>query len=416
DNARLYRRVERQNRTLATLAHLARDFSILDLEQLLQHIARAIKRLINYDAFSILLVDQERSCLRHRFSIRYDKRVELDQIPLGKGITGAAAELREVVRADDTLADPRYIPSHPDIRSEVAVPLIVRDRVIGVMDLESERYAYFTDEHVRMLSLLAPQIAIAVENARLYEELAQRQKQMEQDLEAARELQSALVWRTPPEIEGLELAVGYRPARQVTGDLCHFYPLDSGEALIALGDVSGKGVAAALYGALVNGLLMSLAPRRRSPAALLKALNQALLERQVYARYVTLLTLRWLPSAQQMVIANAGGMPPLLCRQGEILKPRVEGVPLGLLPDAEHEEVILHGKAGDLLLLYSDGVPDQMNGQGEDYGRDRLLDVVRRHSDRSPQELVNAIFADLDQFSQGSGPSDDQTILVLRLR
>lgn len=416
DNARLYRRVERQNRMLATLAHLARDFSILDLDQLLEHIAQAVKRIIDYDAFSILLVDENRCCLTSRFSLRYDQRVKLDRIPLGQGITGAAAVEREVIRADETLGDPRYAPSHPGIRSEVAVPLVVRDRVIGVMDLESERHAHFTDGHVRMLSLLAPQIAISIENARLYEEVARRQRQMEQDLEAARELQYALVWRQPPEIEGLDVAVGYRPARQITGDLCHFYPLDSGEAFIALGDVSGKGVAAALYGALVNGLLLSLAPRRRSPATLMKALNEALLERQVYGRYVTLITLRWLPSERQLVIANAGGMPPLLCREGQIMKPRVEGVPLGLIADAEHEEVVLHGQAGDLLLLYSDGLPDQTNERGEEYGRERLLDVLGRVWDQPAQAVINAVFADLDQFSGSEGPGDDQTIVALRLR
>jgi sigma-B regulation protein RsbU (phosphoserine phosphatase) len=152
------------------------------------------------------------------------------------------------------------------------------------------------------------------------------------------------------------------------------------------------------------------------PAALMKALNQALLERQVYARYVTLLTLRWLPAQRQIVMANAGGMPPVLCRQGEILKPRVEGIPLGLIADAEHEEVVLHGKPGDLVLLYSDGLPDQANEQGEEYGRDRLLEALRRACDLSPQAVVDAVFADLDEFSAGAGPSDDQTLLVLRLR
>lgn len=416
DNARLYRRVERQNRTLATLADLARDFSILDLEQLLQRIAEAIKRLINYDAFSILLVDYERQCLRHRFSLRYDQRVQLDNIPLGKGITGAAVELREVVRADNTLADPRYIPSHPDIRSEVAVPLIVHDRVIGVMDLESERYAYFTDERVRMLSLLAPQIAIAIDNAQLYEELAQRKEQMEKDLEAARDLQFALLWGEPPEIEGLEVAAGYRPARQISGDLYQFFPQENGEALIALGDVSGKGVAAALYGALVNGLLITLVPRRRSPSALMKALNEALLERQVDARYVALLLLRWLPAERRIVFANAGGTPPIIWRQGELLHPRVEGVPLGLLGEAQHEEVVFEGQPGDLVFLYSDGLPDQTNGQGEEYGRQRLLEVLRRAGHQSPRALVEAVFADLDAFSGYSSPFDDQTVLALRVK
>ncbi len=415
DNARLYRRVERQNRTLSTLAHLAQDFSILDLEQLLARIAEAIKRLINYDAFSILLVDPEQGCLRHRFSLRYDQRVELDQIPLGKGITGAAAQGGEVVRADNTLADPRYIPSHPDIRSEVAVPLIVRDRVIGVMDLESERYSYFTDEHVRMLTLLAPQIAIAVENARLYEELTERKQRMEKDLEAARELQSALLWRTPPEIEGLEIATGYRPASQVSGDLYQFFSFDS-EALITLGDVSGKGVAAALYGALVKGLLMTLAPRRRAPSALMKALNEALLERRVEARYVALLAARWLPVTRQLVFAGAGGMPPLILRQGEVTKPHVEGIPLGLLPEAEHEETVFQGQPGDVLVMYSDGIPEQSNTQGEEYGRSRLAEVLRPRWQQTPQSLVEAVFADLDDFSGQSAAFDDQTLLVLRLR
>src|SRR5213079_3219478 len=142
-----------------TLAHLSQEFSsILALDELLLKIAKTIHGLINFDAFSVLLVDAERHVLRHRFSERYDRRVALDNIPIGKGITGAAAESREPVRVVDTLVDPRYIASHPDIRSEVAVPLIVQDRVVGVMDVESERLGYFSDDQVRTLTLLAPQV------------------------------------------------------------------------------------------------------------------------------------------------------------------------------------------------------------------------------------------------------------------
>ena len=219
DNARLHRRVLTQNRTSRILAQLSNEFSsILQLNELLTKIAKAIRTLINYDAFSILLVDTESRCLRHRFSERYDQRVDLDNIPLGKGITGAAAQQREIIRVDDILTDPRYIASHPDIRSEVAVPLIVSDRVVGVMDLESERLAYFTDEHIRTLTLLAPQIASSIENARLYEELAQREQRMEQDLKAARRVQSILLPREAPEMEGLDdghrLASGARDQRR----------------------------------------------------------------------------------------------------------------------------------------------------------------------------------------------------------
>src|SRR5260370_15788494 len=129
DNARVYRRAERQNRTLRTLAQLSQEFSsILDLDDLLGRIAAATRALMNYDAFSIFLVDGD--VLRHRFSVRFDQRVKIDNIPLGRGITGAAVEAREAVRVLDTSADPRYISVHPNIRSELAVPLVVQDRAI----------------------------------------------------------------------------------------------------------------------------------------------------------------------------------------------------------------------------------------------------------------------------------------------
>ena len=242
DNARLYRRVERHNRTLKTLAHLSQEFSsILDLDELLGKIAKTVHGLITYDAFSILLVDAERRVLRHRFSQRYDERVNLDNIPLGKGITGAAAESREPVRVADTLADPRYIASHPDIRSEVAIPLIAQDRVVGVMDSRASASASSRTSTCDAARLLAPQIASSVENARLYEELGAREQRMEDDLKAARKLQSVLLPREAPEIHGLDLAVKLRPAREISGDLYDFFEYGDEYAVIAFGDVERQG-------------------------------------------------------------------------------------------------------------------------------------------------------------------------------
>lgn len=417
ENARLFRRVDRQNRTLKILSHLSQEFSsILDLNELLRQIADAIKMLIKYDAFSILLVDRERQCLRHGFSVRYDQRVELDNIPLGAGITGAAVESREVIRSDNTLADARYIPSHPDVRSEVAVPLMVHDVVVGVLDLESDHFAWFTDEHVRMLTLLAPQIASSVENARLYNEVAQRQKRLDEDLQSARELQKALLPTSAPDIVGLEIAIGYRPARVVGGDLYDFHEYSPDTALIAFGDVSGKGVAAALYGALAGGLLRTFAPRLREPAALLQALNQALLERQVEARYVALLLLLWEARGRRLTLANAGALPPIVCRGGEIIRPRVEGIPLGLLPDRDYEETVIETRPGDMILLYSDGITDQLDPRGEEYGRSRLIRLSKTLCNEPAGAAVNAVFADLDAFTKEAPAFDDQTLLILKVK
>ena len=417
DNARLYRKVERTNRTLRTLSTISNEISsILNLDELLARISQSVRGLIHFDAFSILLVDEQQKALRHRFSIRYDQAVDMDNIPLGKGITGAAAESRETIRVNDTNTDPRYIASHPGLRSEVAVPLIVRDRVVGVMDLECEKVAFFTDEHLRTLALLAPQIASSVENARLYREVADRERRMDEDLKAASELQALLLPKQAPDVKGLEMGIGLRPAREISGDMYDFYEHGDDHVVIAFGDVSGKGVAAALFGALLGGLLRSLAPRRRSPAVLLKALNEKLIERKVESRYVALLVMLWHPHSGKMSMANAGALPPMICRNGEILKFRAEGVPLGLLEARDYEEIAFQTEPGDTIVLYSDGVPDQLNRRGEEYSRARLSKVVRANCELPAPAITEKIFQDLDKFSAGADAFDDQTLLVIKIK
>jgi sigma-B regulation protein RsbU (phosphoserine phosphatase) len=429
DNARLYRRVERQNRTLRVLAHLSQEFSsILDLDELLSKIASTVHALISFDAFSIFLVDVERSLLRCRFSQRYDERATVENIELGKGITGWAAETRQVVRVPDVTQEPRYIASHPDVRSEVAVPLVLHDRVIGVLDLESMRPSFFTEDHVRALSLLGPQIATSVENARLYEELLQREHRLDQDLQAAFKLQSVLIPRTVSDVVGVEVGLRTRPARAISGDLYDFFEHSDDYTLIAFGDVSGKGAAAALYGALISGLLRTLTRRRPNPAELMKSLNEALLERKVDAQYATLSLILWSANDRTFTIANAGTLPPILFREAEMISSRVNGVPIGLLEDQEYEQAEMQAQPDDLLLLCSDGIEDQLGKEAdilteeqtitrelESYGRDRLEKVVAANFQQQPQEIVDAIFADIDLFRGATSLTDDQTVIALRV-
>jgi len=416
ENARLYRRVDRQNRTLRTLAHLSREFSaILDLDQLLTKIASATRALIPYDAFSVFLVDTQRSILRNRFSVRYDQRVKIDNIPLGKGITGAAVESHEPVRVLDTGADARYIASHPGIRSELAVPLIVQDRVVGVLNVESERIGFFTEDHQRTLSLLAQQIASSVENARLYEEVAQREQRMDQDLKAARQVQRILLPREDPEMQGLATGIRNRPAREISGDVFGFFDhTEEGACVIAFGDVSGKGAAAALYGALISGLLRTLA-RRRNPAELIQKLNETLLERKVEAQYATLLIALWQPALRRFVLSNAGAAPPLLLRNGQVIQTKIEGVPIGLLDDRKYDEVDLPAEPGDALVFYSDGVDEQPNEKGEEFGRERIMRILKKRGTDPPQDIADAIIAAVDEFRGAVPIFDDQTVVVLKV-
>jgi sigma-B regulation protein RsbU (phosphoserine phosphatase) len=291
---------------------------------------------------------------------------------------------------------------------------MVQDRVVGVLNMESERIGNFTEEHQRTLSLLAPQIASSVENARLYEELAGREKRMDQDLKAARKLQNVLLPRVA-DIRGLEIAIRSRAAREISGDVYEFFEQGEEYAVIAFGDVSGKGAAAALYGALISGLLRILTPRRKSPAMLMQSLNEALLERKVDAVYATLMVLLWEPATQQMTIANAGAEPLLISRGGKIITAKAEGMPIGLLAQQTYDEVTYQAEAGDMLLLFSDGVEDQLNSEEEHFGNTRVQRLLTQHDKDTPRAIVDQIFRELDEFRDGVALTDDQTVVTMRV-
>ena len=235
-------------------------------------------------------------------------------------------------------------------------------------------------------------------------------------MKAARNMQSVLLLRQAPKIEGLDISIRRRSAREVTGDVYDIFEYGADSAVFTFGDVSGKGAAAALYGAMVSGLLRTLAHRRRSPAALLRLLNKVLRERIVEAQYVTLMVLVWERAKQRFVMANAGAAPPIICRNGEILKPRVEGVPAGLLDNRQYEELTVDVERNDLIVLYSDGITDQPNPKEEEYGRGHLSRALRAQCGQKPDLVADKILADLDEFADGTPRFDDQTLIVLKVR
>src|ERR1035438_3278386 len=184
ENAQLYTRTTKQARILLLLNEIARELtSILNLDELLGRIAELVRRLIDYQMFSILLLDATGEKLEHRFSLRFNENIHLkNEIPLGRGLVGSAAESQQAVLVPDVTKDPRYVQANPETRSELAVPLVYKGKVIGVLDLEHTRRGFFTEEHQRTMTTLAAQIAIAIENARLYEEIERQERRLERDL------------------------------------------------------------------------------------------------------------------------------------------------------------------------------------------------------------------------------------------
>jgi sigma-B regulation protein RsbU (phosphoserine phosphatase) len=418
ENARLYTRVSRQAHTLTVLNEISRELtSILDLDALLERVGQLLRRIIDYQMFSVWLVNESEKVLENSFALRFGERFDPNEkLPLDRGLVGTAIAERRLVHAPDVRKDPRYHMVNQETRSEITVPLIYKGNVIGVMDVEHTRAHYFNEDHERALVTLAAQIAISVENARLYQRVAQQEQRLERDLAMAREVQLRLLPPVKPKHARAEFAARFLPARTIGGDLYDFLMYDAERSGIALGDVSGKAAPAALYAALVSGIMRSAASQALSPSEMLTNLNNALQERRLDSQYVTMLFAVWNDGNQTLQVANAGAVQPLFCRAGgEVETIRAEGFPLGLFPKVTYEEFGLATQPGDSIVFFSDGIVDAQNAAGEMFGNDRLVNVVKKNQAKPASKLADAILNEVSKFQGTTDRFDDETVVVLRV-
>ena len=418
ENARLHTRITRQARTLLLLNEIARELtSILNLDELLKRIAELLNRLIDYQMFSILLVDPSGEKLQHRFAQRFEERLHLKHdIPIGRGVVGHAAQSKEAVLVPDVSKSEIYIQSNPDTHSELAVPLIYQGNVIGVLDLEHTRRNYFTEDHKRTLTTLAAQLAIAIENARLYEQIARQEQRLERELALARELQFRLLPHSLPKMHHLEVAAKFVPARAIGGDLYDFVTYSLSRLGIAIGDVSGKGAPAAIYAALVSGILRSHAPIEPGPAEMLSAVNLSLAERRIAAQFVSIIYAVWDDEARTLVVANSGLPRPIYCHDGKIELIEATGLPLGLFDAADYDEFSFKAKPGDMFVFYSDGILDARNRHGHSFAQERVEAIVSACATKSADCVVNEIFKAVTEHAAGVEAFDDQTVVAIKVK
>src|SRR5882724_4550963 len=418
ENARLYTRTTRQARTLLLLNEIARELtSILNLDELLKRVGELLSRIIDYQMFSVLLVDPNSEKLEHRFALRFQERLHLKHdIPIGRGLVGYAAQSKEAVLVPDVAKDPRYILLNPETRSELAVPLIYKEKVIGVLDLEHTRRGYFTEDHKRTLTTLAAQVAIAIENARLYEQIAKQEQRLERDLALAHELQFRLLPHARPKIPNLEVSAKFVPARAIGGDLYDFIHYSLSRLGIVIGDVSGKGAPAAIYAALVSGILRSHAPIEPGPAEMLSAVNLSLGERRIDGQFVSIIYAVWDDEQRTLQVANSGLPRPIYCHDGKIEVIQATGLPLGLFDDAEYDEFSFQANTGDLFVFFSDGILDASNLNGDLFGRHKVEEIVQQCCKLPAQSVVDTIFKAVQEHAVDVETFDDQTIVAIRVK
>ena len=401
------------------LAQSAEDLnSSLDLQEVFHKIGERIRTVIDCQLFCVMLWNDDTRLLEHSYAtFNGEPQPQDGGFPLGHGVSGSAAALRRPVRVADVRQDPRYVRvRYPEVevRSELAVPLVFKDRLIGVLDLESVELDAFTELHEEMISALASHIATALENARLYDQLLRDEKRLEDDLAMARVIQRGLLPETPPSVPGIDIGVGYAPARQLGGDFFDFLPYGADRLALAVGDVAGKATAAALYGSLAVGMLRGYViehPHR--PSEMLRQMNEQLCQPRVENRYVALSFSVYDPRSRSLTLANAGFSRPFLARGGRVETVPVVGVPLGLLPGMKYEERQVTLEVGDVVAFCSDGLLECVPGNGAPHGSGHLRKVLGRLQAGSAQTIADELLGATDNGDREA--TDDRTVVVMRV-
>jgi phosphoserine phosphatase RsbU/P len=422
ENARLFEREREHTEMLETLAEIGREVSsILDLDQLLERIAQLTRRVIDYRTFGILLLNDETGELELKFALKYGEHTVVPTVKLGQGLVGYAALHKETVLVPDVNKDERYLKLVDDVRSELVIPLLVKDRCIGAFDLESPELDAFTKGHAEVMTLLASQAAVAIENARLYETIRANEERLANELRFAQRVQAALLpTELPKRMKSVDVSARFAPARELGGDLYDYLSPEPHCLVVAVGDVSGKGVPAALYSAFAGELIRSRTFRRRyapqgfGPATVLSSVNTILHQRQLEEYYCTLCYALFDLKRRTVTLANSGLPYAIRCSSTECGPVELAGVPLGSFPGSSYDEVSFDLAPGDLFVFCTDGVFEAMDAKGCEFGSQRLMETVRAARDLPSKQIVDAVFAAVHAFRGDEPPNDDMTAVAVR--
>ena len=423
ENARLFRSERHYTATLETLAEIGREMSsILDLDVLLTRIASLTKRLIDYRTFGIFLLNASTSELEMKLAVRYGEEGTAKNVKLGEGLVGWSALHKEPVLVADVSEDPRYINLIEDVRSELVIPMLIKERCIGVFDLESPELNAFTKEHEELLTLLASQAAVALENARLYEEVRRNEERIEKELRFAQRVQAALApTEAPMQLRSADVAGRFSPAHELGGDLHDFILPDPDSLVVAVGDVSGKGAPAALYSAYAAELVRSRTARRRytpdkfSVAGVLQSMNTILHDRQLEEYYCTLCYAFFDFKRRAVTISNSGLPYPIRCSGDQCGQIELPGVPLGSFSGVTYDEATVPLLAGDVFVFCTDGIFETSSPDGTEFGAKRLCDIVNDHRTGTTREIVDAIFEAAIAFRGSAPQNDDMTAVAVKI-
>jgi phosphoserine phosphatase RsbU/P len=418
DSVLLLEETERRALEKEVLLEVSKSLSgRLDLDDVIEAIFAGLREVVNYDAAAVYLVNRATQALGLVSSIGYPEGSDdAFRIQVGQGIVGWVAKTGEPVIVPDVKRDPRYVVARSATRSELAAPLRVGGRTIGVFNLESDHDDAYHEGHLELLSAFAAQAAVAVERAQLLRDLVERRR-LERELAIAREIQLSFLPAGSPDVPGFDLAGTTLPHDEVGGDYYDFIPVSETRLGLAIADVAGKGIPAAL---IMAGFRMSLLAEVRNEFAIravMRKVNSLLHESTERDKFVTafygVLDFR----NHVLTFSNAGHNPPILRhRDGSMEYLMDGGLALGVMPDSLYEERPVALRPGDLLVLYTDGVSEAESPHGDQFGTARIEQAMARMAHRTAQEILDALVEEVREFAGERGQSDDLTLLVVRVK
>jgi phosphoserine phosphatase RsbU/P len=388
------------------------------LDETLGQVARLVFEAVPAERCLVMLREGEAGELKIRAAEMRDRRPEVGEVRVSRTIIEEVVNQGRSVLTSDAQHDPRFRSStvtFQGIRSVLAVPLGVGERIFGMIYADSPlATSRFSEDHLKVLTTLGSVAAIRVENTRLLEEhLAQQQ--YERELQLAREIQQRFQPTAPPVVPGFELQGISFPSYQIGGDYYDFILCPDGRLVIALGDVSGKGTSAALLMSSLHAAVHAQVASCRPITETIGAVNRYLADNTPANRFVTLFYAELDPLTGALSFINAGHNPPVIAHEGGKLETLgAGGVPLGILSDFDFREGRTQLRPGDVLIVYSDGVTETQNPEGEEFGTMRLQEVISENLDRSAAALRDKIEAALSAFAQGTPAVDDITLVIVK--
>jgi sigma-B regulation protein RsbU (phosphoserine phosphatase) len=412
-------RVEREGDLLALISKVGITLlASSTLDETLEQIVSLVFEAVPADRCLLMMRDEGSEEMRVAVARLRDRVGEVGEIRVSRNVMDEVVIRGKSVLTSDAQHDPRFASGTvvlQGVRSVLAVPLGVSEKVFGIIYADSPiAEGRFTEDHLKVLTTLASVAAIRVENARLTESRFQ-QERLERELQLAMEIQQRFQPTASPQIPGYEFQGISFPCYEIGGDYYDFIQRDDGRLVIALGDVSGKGTAAALLMSSLHAAIHAQTGSHDTIVETISAVNKYLAENIPPNRFVTLFYAELDPESGAVSFLNAGHNPPLIVHAaGTVEQLASGGLPLGIRADADYREGRTHMQMGDVLVIYSDGVTEAASPNGEEFGPTRLYEVVSRNVDASAAGIRDRIESALTKFSQGTKAADDITLVIVK--